>query len=282
MRLLHLIFFLIGLYNAGIAQQLSVKDVILKMQESVSKVKTVSYIQRSWERFPNGMIYSEDLHKIQVSPLKFYDYNFKPNKGVEVLYDSQKDSKNATVNPNGFPWTNLSLDPKGEIMHKDQHHTLFDAGFQYPSTIIKYAYEKASQIGLEKIFSLQKDTIWESHSCYVVKITAPEYKYIDYTVQNGETLISIAQKNKVNEYQILSHNPSISDYSDVSAGQVIKIPSAYAKTTFIYIDKTLFIPWVQIMYDEKGLFEKYELTNLKLNPVFSSSEFTTEYSEYNF
>jgi outer membrane lipoprotein-sorting protein len=266
------------------AQQtgLNSKQVIEKMLEAADKVKTITYTQRSWERFGNKTIYSEDIHKINVSPFKFYDYNLKPNKGIEVLYNSEKDKKNATVNPNGFPWTSLSLDPKGDLMHKDQHHSLFDAGLTFTVSVIKNAYAKSQALGFEKIFFQQKDTIYEGHACYFIKIIAPDYKYIDYTVKDNESMIDIAHKYFINEYQILSHNPSFSDYDDIDAGDVIKIPSAYAKLTYLLIDKVSFIPWVQIMHDEKGQFEKYEYSNLKLNPSFAASEFTSDFKDYNF
>lgn len=279
-----LLLVIVGLLSVTIlfAQNLSTQQIIEKMLESIYKVKTASFTQRSWERFKDKTIYAEDFQKINVSPLKFYDYNLKPNKGIEVLFDAEKNAKSANVNPNGFPWTNLSLDPNGSLMHKDQHHALYDAGFSFLANIIKNAYTKALGLGFENIFSLQKDTIYEGHTCYVVKIAAPNYRNIDYTVKANETLITIAHKNMLNEYQILIQNPSLSDYDDVNAGDVIKIPSAYAKITYLIIDTTSFIPWAQKMYDDKGLFERYEYTNLKLNPSFSPTEFTEDFDGYHF
>lgn len=281
-KLLLLLYLLCFDYACANAQNLSTQQIIDKMIESITKIKTVSFTQRSWERFKDKTIYSEDIQKINVSPLKFYDYNLKPNKGIEVLFDAEKNAKSAIVNPNGFPWTNLSLDPNGSLMHKDQHHALYDAGFMYLASIIKSAYTKALVLGFDKVFFLQKDTFYEGHDCYVVKVIAPNYKNVDYTVKSNETLISIASKNMLNEYQILIQNPSITDYDDVDAGDIIKIPSAYAKVTYLIIDKITFIPWVQKMYDDRGLFERYEYTNLKLNPVFSPSEFTEDFEGYHF
>lgn len=277
-----LLTFLLAFSFSAQSQNLTAQQVIEKMLEATAKIKTISFTQRSWERFTDKTIYSEDKQKINTTPFKLYNCNIKPTAGIEVLFNAEKDAKNATVNPNGFPWTNLTLDPKGDIMHKNQHHSLFDAGFSFTASVIKNAYTKAQAIGFEKIFSLKKDTVYEGHVCYVVKVTAPDYKYVDYTVKPNETMIDIAHKNFVNEYQILSHNPSKSDYDDVKTADVIKIPSAYAKVTYLLIDKVTFLPWVQIMYDEKGVFEKYEYTNLKLNPVFSVEEFTVDFKNYNF
>jgi outer membrane lipoprotein-sorting protein len=36
------------------------------------------------------------------------------------------------------------------------------------------------------------------------------------------------------------------------------------------------------MYDDQGLYERYEFKKLKLNPNFSDAEFTKEYASYHF
>ena len=57
------------------------------------------------------------------------------------------------------------------------------------------------------------------------------------------------------EYKIKELN-DIGD--EVKPGQVIKIPSSYAKKTTLYIDKTNYLPIYHKMEDEKGIYEIYE------------------------
>jgi outer membrane lipoprotein-sorting protein len=101
-------------------------------------------------------------------------------------------------------------------------------------------------------------------------------------VQNGENLVTIAYKLFVSDYMIMSVNSDIDGYYDVKPGQKIKVPNAYARKTFLFIDKETYLPVVQIMYDEKGLFSKYEFTDVKVNPKFSDVDFSKENDQYDF
>jgi outer membrane lipoprotein-sorting protein len=77
-------------------------------------------------------------------------------------------------------------------------------------------------------------------------------------------------------------NPWIKNFETSLAGKTIKVPTSYAKKSTIYINQTNFYPIFQEMYDDKGLYEKYEYSGLKVNPVFKADEFTEDFSEYNF
>ena len=64
--------------------------------------------------------------------------------------------------------------------------------------------------------------------------------------------------------------------------KVIKIPNAFARKVEIYIDKETNLPIYQIVHDDKGVFEKFEFKNLKINPQLRSGEFTTQCAYYGF
>jgi len=113
-------------------------------------------------------------------------------------------------------------------------------------------------------------------------ITYDEWRYVPYTVLNGEDLNAIGKKQMVSEYMILHANEAVDDYDDVKAGQEIQIPILYAKRTILYVDKQYFLPIRQEMYDDKGLFEIYEFHNLKVNPTILEEEFSEDYKDYNF
>ena len=63
------------------------------------------------------------------------------------------------------------------------------------------------------------------------------------------------------------------DYDDMVAGKTIKIPTAYAKVTTLYIDKSNNLPIYQKMEDDKGMYETYEFKELKVNPTFTATAF---------
>lgn len=282
MRRIFLLVFGCIIAAQSFAQNLSTKEIVEKMLVSHLNYQSFQYLQKGWEKMSDGLMYSEVKTKIWAKPFKFYCYNIAPAKGLEVLYNSVTNPQEAVVKPTGFPWVNVNLDPNGSTMRNGQHHSVFDAGFAYAIGVLKNGYERSKVLGFEKVFTQLKDTLWDTHWCYVIQITSVDYKHIEYTVQENENLVDIAKKKFINEYNILLLNPSIDDYEDVEAGQKIKIPNAYAKKTIVYVDKKYFLPIVQIMYDEKGIFEKYEYLSLKVNPLLSEKEFTTDYEGYGF
>ena len=97
----------------------------------------------------------------------------------------------------------------------------------------------------------------------------------------GEDVFSIAGKKYLNEFKIKELN-KLKDYTSLKPGQKLLLPNTYARKTILYIDKNTSLPLVQIMYDELGLFEKYECHNLVMNPAFKKEEFSQNFPAYNF
>ena len=48
------------------------------------------------------------------------------------------------------------------------------------------------------------------------------------------------------------------------------------------IDKKTYIPISITVYDEEGLYEAYEFTYMRINPIFKSDEFLKSYKGYSF
>lgn len=75
----------------------------------------------------------------------------------------------------------------------------------------------------------------------------------------------------------MSHN-----FTDVSAGQKITIPSHYASEIVLQIDAQTYLPYSVHIYDTKGLFQEYYYLNLKTNVNFREADFDPENPEYKF
>ena len=60
------------------------------------------------------------------------------------------------------------------------------------------------------------------------------------------------------------------------------MPNVYAPKITIFVDPDLHLPIVQVIEDEKGMFEKYEYSELKINPRFNTMEFNEDNEEYGF
>jgi outer membrane lipoprotein-sorting protein len=283
------LFFAIGysklyaqLTPKGDAPTLEEMTVIFeKMMEAIKNVKTVKYRLVKNERYNSKIVQSEQIVKQQVPLTKIYMKILKgPNNGAEVLYVKGANGGNAYVNASSFLPT-LSLDPLGSLVNEKQRHTMFQLGFAYPGDLINDAYNKYKSKAGE--YSTYGGIIkWDNRDVYKITLDNKEYKIKDYTVLAGEDLIKIARKLKLDEYNILELNPSISSYTSVKAGQVIKIPETFTKLVIMYVDTKNFLPVYQKMTDLKGMVGEYEYHDLIVNPAILDEEFTKGFKEYSF
>ena len=257
------------------------REVIDKMLSSIDRIKTLKYKIKQFERVEGEMLNAVQDIKLSISPFKVYAYIYSPNEGAEFLWVEGKNDGDAIVNPNGFPYINLNLDPYGKILRKDQHHTIFELGFEYLAHIIKAALARKDD-NFDKYCEYKGSIKWNNIDCHIIVIEYDEFKYVPYVVSAGETVLSIAKKLGLSEYMIVETNPAVDNYDDLNAGQKIKVPNAYAKKTILYIDKRNNLPIYQKMFDEKGLFEIYEFHDLEVNPLILEEEFTKSYKEYDF
>lgn len=273
--------FLSGLFSFQSQGQISPADIVRQMSASIEKINSLKFKMKKKERVNGKILTGEQDVKFVRNPKKIYTKVIAPNKGVEVLYVEGKNKNYAYVNPNAFPYITLSLDPYGSIMRKNNHHTVHEVGFDYINDIVTHIKEKSGS-NFDKYFKYIGDTVFNNRKCFKLLIDYIPFAYVDYTVKPGEDLKDIAYKLFVSDYMILSINKDIDDYDDVEAGQVIKVPNAYSRKTYLYIDQQTFLPIVQIMYDDKGLFAQYEFYDLEINPVIPDEEFSKDYKGYDF
>lgn len=254
------------------------RDLLIKMVKSIKEIQCLKYNLKITERGKKGYNHYESSVKLNRKPRKLYIYI----KGIEVLWTAGTNNGKALVKPNSFPYINLSLDPMGNLMRQDQHHTINEMGFDYFGGIIEYCILKFSD-KLDQSVKLEGEEKYNNRLCYKISINNKDFAQTTYTVGASENLTSIARKLFVSEYMIVEMNPKLKDYFDIlKPGQVIKVPNWYAKTVTIYIDKFYFLPIGVQIYDDKSLFEEYNYFFLQVNPKFEEDEFTREFKDYNF
>ncbi|MGZ3919230.1 MAG: LysM peptidoglycan-binding domain-containing protein [Bacteroidia bacterium] len=257
---------------------LTCKEIMTKTIKSIKEVKGLKYHLKITERGKKGFNYYESAVKFNRNPRLIYLYI----KGIEVLWLQGKNKGRALVKPNSFPYINLNLDPMGDLMRQDQHHTLNEMGYDYFGNIIEYSMYKLGD-KFDDYFSLEGEERINNRPCYKIMINNKDFGYTDYTVQENESITSIARKFYVSEYMILEKNPKFKDYFDIlKKGQVIKIPTWYCKTVTIYVDQLYFLPISVKVVDDKGVFEEYNYHFLQVNPKFEEGEFTRDYKDYKF
>lgn len=261
-------------------KKLSVTEKVKEVFKSTQEIRSMSYEFVRHERINGKMFENTAYIKMQKKPTKIYYKELAPNNGLEVLYPHPDDYLKALVNPNGFPYMNLKLDPKGEMMRRNQHYTLLDAGYDGVISVLEYLFYKYKN-QINDLVDYKGLALVDGKTCDMIVMDNPHFKYVNYAVSGGETVASIAKKYRLSEYMIREKNKELY-LDDLKSGDILRLPTDYSARMALYIDVDRRIPLKIEIYDEQGLFEKYEFKNVKLNPEFSDQEFLDTYSDYNF
>ena len=277
-----LLFIFLSFPFFSFSQDQQSKVLLKKMLDACDAVKSAKFILNSTETETKGFVEkSEMIVKLQTDPLKIYLYMVYPHAGAECLWKKGEASNRVLVNPNGFPYINLKLSPYNSLLRQDSHHLISDLGFDYMTSMTKYYLNKMGD-SFFRYLRITDTLEWDHRTCYELTFDYVPFSYIDYTVKINETLTSIAAQFHISDYVLLQHNPKVKDYDAVKAGQVIRIPNFYNRKIIFYVDHLNFLPLAQIIYDENGLLEKYEMKSFILNPDLKAEEFSSSYHEYGF
>jgi hypothetical protein len=269
--------FLFGSFSRH--ESVDCRKLIETMIDSVRNIRTQTFNVKSTERVDGHLLFAESFVKLNFKPRKIYFKN--PEKGVEVLYVEGTNKGNAVVHTSSVPLMNFDLDPYGSMMRKDQHHTIFDLGSHYIASTIANTMLRAPK-EFDKHFAYAGLVTYNHRECHQVLITYPEYKYVEYTVLKNETVTSIAHKLNTSDFKIRYKNGLSSYFGTIKEGKKLLIPVPYANRAIVYIDKKTCVPMNVKVYDEEGLFESYEFSNMKINMTFSKDEFSKNYKGYGF
>ena len=256
------------------------EELFFKTMKAIESAKTMTYSLEMKERI-NGVIRFDHYNvKLQVKPFKVYSYSHIPNPGAEAIYIEGQNNNKVLVNPNAFPYMNLNLSPMSMLLRKNHQFGILQMGFTYTHNVMLNIYVNRKQEFLQSL-KTGDDVYWDKKNCYQLILDYQFFGWIDYKVQKGETVTTIAEKNFLNDYMILEKN-SLKDYESVRTGQVIKIPNVFCKKYVMYIDKVTLLPLVQIVYDDKGLYSYIEYHNFVLNPTFNEMDFSKDNKAYGF
>jgi outer membrane lipoprotein-sorting protein len=255
--------------------------IVNRMIERTSKIKTMTYQITKEERINGKMFKQVAVVKLQIDPVKLYMKEIVPNKGLEILYARGANNDKAIVNPNGFPWININLDPKDDLMRKNQHHTILESGFNYLINVLEYTCIRY-KTEIETLIVNNGIINYGGKECYSLSMNNPHFRYLDYELQENESTVDVAQRFKISEHMVLELNKSIKNYGETGKRQTIKIPSDYCSKIILVVDKEAFLPLKMEIYDDQGLYEKYEFSELKVNTKISTEEFSQGYADYGF
>lgn len=257
-------------------------DLINKMFDRCSHVSTLSCEVHKKERYNGVYAEARSLVKMSTSPYAVYLKQLDGGSGAEVLYRESANNGKILVNPNGFPWFNLNLDPHSSIMRNKQHHIIHDIGFSKFNRVLDHLLNKYEHNAHELVRYIDNDVI-NDRPCHVVEIVNNYYHLMAYTPGPDETTHSISEKFKISEYRIVELNASVSGYGSVAAGTRLIIPNDYAPRIKLYIDQQRLIPMRFEVYDDDGLlYEAYQYDRVELNTLFKDNELTADFPDYGF
>ena len=199
---------------------------------------------------------------------------------MEILFCKGQNADKAIINPNGFPYVNVSLSPYGNKMREGNHYTLYDVGFE---TLVSNLRHSVIMLGnrTDDFFKNEGTVTFDGRSCDKIVLRNPNFGWQNYTVTKATSLESLARSLYLGAHMIKEKN-KLGGYGTLAAGTVLKIPTTFAKEVILYIDKKTRAPIYQEIRDNEGLYAKYEFTNLIINPTFAADEFATTHTGYHF
>jgi len=257
------------------ADKMTTEQLLTRLTSSIEGLKTLRCSVRAKERIGTGYQQASTAMKMGFSPLRVYLRN---EKGIEVLWVTGQNDGDAWVYPNSFPYVTLSLDPNGSIMRKSQHHSVLDAGFGTIADIIKGSTLRQDHT-FERTFRYAGDTTITGRPCHILRSDFPQFRYVSYKTTRQETVANIADRFGCGEYRILERNNLAPD-APVPAGKTLQVPNGYGRRTIVCVDQKLFLPLVVQVSDDKGLFERFEFSDVVANQPIPAAEFTKSYKGY--
>ena len=255
-----------------------IAKILGHMYDSIANIRTLRMKVSALERIERKYLSANSEIKVQTRPRKVYFINRA--RRLEVLYNAEVDAARALVKPNIFPYLPLSLDPTGPLMRKNQHYTMHELGFDFIGKSIALTISKDKK-GLGN-FRYHGKVMKNGFNCYMLEYENPQYGFVDYKVGEKETATVIAYRLCVNDYLLRYRNDLLNDFGFLKKGRTLKVPNLFCKRAVIYIDERLMLPVSISLYDDKGLFESYEFSEIRINKPFRADEFDRDFKDYGF
>jgi outer membrane lipoprotein-sorting protein len=256
-------------------------EILEKVFTINKSIKSISLSMTMKERIGGELIQKKTDFKVALSPYKVYMKQAYPNQGLELLYVDTQNNGKVLINRNTRTFSNFKLDPLGNTVRKGNHHSVLKAGYSFLLDVLEHLWIKYRKEG-DAIWKYQGLVSYGGVNCYKISMDNPDFRYLKYAIQSGDNLETLSSKFNVCDYLIFEKNPQIKSFDEIKPGTEILIPSDYAKQIILYIDKELLLPVGVKAYDDKGLFEEYNYSNIKINPCFKATDFDSKNPCYGF
>jgi len=266
-----------GNAEAATPAPITTAQLVTRLTSAIQSLSSIRCNAEARERIGTKTAPDYTAMKIAYNPYRVY---LKNRKGVEVLYVAGQNNNEAMVYPAAFPYITLNLDPRGSLMRKGQHHTVLQAGFGMIADLLNGPDGKADN-AYTRSFRYAGDSTAQGQPCYVLRSDYPQFRYGAYRVGKGETIGSVAARFGCGEYRIMERN-NLSVDSKLTEGQVLQVPNAYGRRVLVVVNAKTYLPASVTVYDERGLYEKYNFLDVVANQPIPTAEFSKEYKGYKF
>ncbi|MBK9282805.1 MAG: DUF1571 domain-containing protein [Sphingobacteriaceae bacterium] len=246
--------------------------LLSQMNDSIKNIQTLRVKIFALERIEKKYLSANSEIKLQTSPRKLYFIN--PQKKLEILFIEKENGDKAIVKPHVFPYFTMLLDPRGNLMRKNQHYTIHELGFDFIGKSVALTISKDKEG--TKHFRYHGLVTRNGKKCHYIEYENKSYGYVNYVVKEKETVTSIAYTNIVNDYLIRYHNDLVNDFGYLKKGRTIQIPNLYCKKAVLFIDEKMMLPIEISLYDEMGIFENYTFSDIVKNGVINTEEFSRQ------
>ena len=259
------------------AAPITTEQLTARMGAAIEGLKSLRCTVKAQERIAGSIHQARSIMKIAYKPLRIY---IKDQKGVEVLWAAGQNGGDAWVNPAAFPYITLSLDPKAKLMRSNQHHTVLQAGFGTISDLLRTT-DLRQDAAFSRSFKYVGDSTVQGRINYVLRSDYPQFRYVSYRAGANETIGSVAERFGCGEFRIIERN-NLTIGEKIPAGKILQVPNAYGRRTIVCIDPKTYLPTVVQVNDDKGLFEKFDFSDVIPNQPIPAEEFTKGYKAYKF
>ena len=232
------------------------------------------------ERFGDELLEQTLAFKFS-RPFKVYIKYVEPHAGREVIYIRGTNRNRVRAHKGSVPDLAVSLSPFGRISMKGNHHPITSFGLESMLRIAASSVRKAIRRGDASI-SLSDGGIVLGHPTWRIEMqTNAGGHYV--TVRASENLWELARRVGQDMYVILHHNEDIRSPRDVRPGQRVFIPRYYASRGQFFFSKQTHLMIKTVTWDHQGrLYERYEFSDLELNPGLDDQDFDYRNEGYDF
>jgi hypothetical protein len=257
------------------APGITTEQLTARMSAAIENLKTLRCTVKAQERMGGGINQARSIMKITYKPLRIY---IKNQKGIEVLWVAGQNDGDAWVYPATFPYVTLSLDPNGKLMRGNQHHTALQAGFGTISDLLKTTGLRQND-AFSRSFRYVGDTTLLGRTSHVLRSDYSQFRYVSYKAGKNETVSTVSERFGCGEYRIIERN-NLSIGEPIPEGKVLQVPNAYGRRTVVCVDPKTYLPTMVQVNDDKGLFEKFEFSEVIANQGIPLEEFSKDYKAY--